>query len=881
MVFRRRHAVTAVAAAALAVALAAAQPAVTPPRPPQGTQALGLLLRRLENVGTVLFITAHPDDENNALLVALSRGLGVRTVLFTATRGEGGQNVIGPELGDALGVLRSEELAAIHRLDGVEQRFGRAYDFGFSYSVDETMQKWGQDAILEDCVRAVRAVRPDVIATLALRAREGGLHHQAAARLAAQAFRAAADPKAFPSEATSGLEPWQASRLYEGGVGGESSNGVVAFETAQADPLLGATWFEYGGRARTLHRTQGMSAPSGARGTAARYTLVESEPADDATARKGLLDGLDLSWHRLARFAGDEDQPALQKATAAIEERLHAARLAGESGDGAATIEPLRAALGLVRRLREEALVARWSPRVKVEILSRVETKETEVMEALALAQGLEVEAVAEDADVVPGQSVSVVATVTNGGAPVKVEDVALQAPEGWSVDRSSGGSGDVETKAGLETRFTVAVPRTAEVTRPRGRKSAGFARYEMPPDERAGPIFGPPPLRARVFFRSGGLIASVDRDVEGPVSGKRRKLSVVPAVSVAFEAANVILPLHAERGRAVHVHLRYFGKGPASAVCRITTRDGWTAHPAVLPVTFAQEDTDETVQFTLTRPPGRRSSRTEVDARVALSGALYGDDVQDIDYPHIERRRVVHDARLTAQALDVRVPPGRTIGYVAGAADKVVEGLEQIGVRATRLSPEDVATGDLSRFPAIVLGIRAYQTRVDLKRNHARLFEYVQHGGHLVVQHNMYEMNHEGPESTLRPDEVSPYTPYPAAVSDARVTEETAPVTILLPKHPLLTIPNVIGPADFDGWVQERGLFFLDARDPRYEQLLAAADPFPENAGEKKGMLVSARVGAGRWTYVGLGLWRQIQAGTPGAYRILANLVGQPAVSR
>jgi LmbE family N-acetylglucosaminyl deacetylase len=857
-----------------------AEKADLPPRELAGAQALGLLLRRLQTMGTVLFMVAHPDDENNALCVALSRGLGVRTVLLTATRGEGGQNEIGPELGESLGILRGEELGAIHRLDGVEQRFARAYDFGFSFSVDETMEKWGQTAILEDFVRAIRLVRPDVILTLPRVAKGGGQHHQAAGRLAALAFRAAADAKAFPPAALGGLEPWQASRVYEGGVGmGEAGeSGVVAFETARMDPLLGTTWFDYGGRARSLHRTQGMTAPRPESGTAPRYTLIDSEPPEDAGARKGLLDGIDVSWRRLATFASEKERPALALTLATIEGHLQAAGKAAESGTSPGPLDGLRAALGLIRRLREEALVAGWEPGARLEILSRVEAKETECMEAIALAHGLGFEATADDADVVPGQALTVVASITNGGADtVKVEDVALQTAAGWTSKRTDGEARSLAPAETLGLTYAVHVGDSAAITRSRGEKSAAFERYEMPAEERDGPLFGPPPLIARLFFTSGGLLVSVDRPVVVPVREERRLVTVVPEASIRFVSGTAVVARRTPR-KPIVVQLKHYGKGAQDGFCRIVASDGWTAAPAQVPVHFTDEDQELTVSFELQRPTGPAPRNTRLHASIRLGEKAYGDELQDIDYPHTQFRRAVRPAALLALALHVRVAPDQLVGYVAGKGDRVPEALDQLGVRWAPVTAADLASGDLSRFRTIVSGVRAYQSRPELKQHHDRLLEYVKGGGHVVVQYNKFELNQmeETPSAGASPA-TSPFTPYPAVVSAARITDETAPVRVLLPAHPLLNIPNRIGASDFAGWVQERGLYFLEARDPRYEELLAASDPFPENAGEKKGMLVSARVGAGRWTYVGLGLWRQLQAGTPGAYRILANLVSQP----
>ena len=855
------------AASCLAATLAlAAVPATVPPEP-AGAQALGLRLRRLTSLGTVLFINAHPDDENNAVITALARGQGVRTAVLTATRGEGGQNEIGPELGEALGVLRSEELAAIHRRDGVEQYFARAYDFGYSFSVEETQAKWGRDEILADFVRVVRAVRPDVIVTLRRDGRGGGQHHEAAGRIAAIAFHAAADPLLFPPEAVGGLEPWQTRRIYEGavGMGGRSAEGDALLETGASDAMLGTTWFDFGGRTRTLHRTQGMTAPGAESSTAIRYTLFDSEPSVEMPPGHGLLDRINTSWNRLLAFTGPKERPAVSAAVPAIEARLKEAQAAFDVQAPEKTLPALRAALALVRRLREEALVGEWSPRGKLEILSRLEPKETDLMEAIALAHGLRFDVRADDADVVPGQDVSVSGVVTSDqpGEALKLEDIVIQAPDGWTASRTAGEPQLLAAGTPATMTYRVHVAANAPITRALGRKHATADRYEMAENERTGRVFGPPPLQARLFFTSGGLLVSLDRNVVGPDAARPRTVSVVPAVAPRFLIPTSVIPL-GRRTRTIDVRVQYFGKGNEAAVCTLETPAGWTATPAEQPLRFSQEGEELSLRFELEPPAGEKPSRGVLRAVVTQGGASLGDALRLIDYPHVEARRSVQEATLPVRTLDVRVPPDTIVGYVSGAGDRVGEALEQLGLNVKYLGAEDLA-GDLSRYPTIVLGVRSYLVRPELEKLHEPLMQYVKGGGHLVVQYNKMEFNK------------GPFAPYPAKVGQNRITDENAPIRVLLPAHPLLTMPNAIGPTDFERWVQERGLYFLDAADPRYENLLAATDPFEENPGEKKGMLVSAPVGAGRWTYVGLGLWRQIEAGVPGAYRILANLVGQP----
>jgi LmbE family N-acetylglucosaminyl deacetylase len=862
-------------AAALAAVLFTRTPPVNADGPPSllpaeadSAVALGLALRRLPVMGTVLCITAHPDDENNAALVTLRDVLGLRTVVLTATRGEGGQNEIGPELGETLGLLRVAELEAVHRWDGAEQRFARAYDFGYSFSVEETYEKWGRAEILDDFVRMIRAVRPDVILTLPREAKGGGVHHQAAARLAVEAFRAAADAQAYPPEKHGGYAPWQPRKIYESAVGIVDAwpTGTILLRTDEPDPLLGMSPFALGAIARVEHRTQGMTVPLGT-ATDRRFTLVDSEPRV-TEVEAGLLDGVDLSWRRLLTFAGARERPALETGLPPVMEAIAAASAAFDLQAPEKTLPPLRSALLALRRLREEALVADWDPGVRLEILARLQAKETDLVEALALAHGLRFDAVADDAVVVPGQALVVQARVSSTDSAV-AQDVVLHVPPGWTFDRVRG----------AEREWTVRVPATATPTRPFGRRRATAARYDMDERERTGAVFPPPDVTASLRFTSGGLLLSLDRPVVAAVAAAAppRQVAIQPLFSVEATPEFLVVPESNHRRGAIDVRVRYNGRVPRSAICRVRVPYGWAAVPKSVTLRFSHEDETRALRFRLTAPrsPEQTSGCAPLDVAVVAAGRRYAEGFQELRYPHVATRFRSHPAQVCASLVDARVPAEAQVGYVAGAGDGMLEALKQLGIAATPLTRDDVAIGDLKRFTTIVIGVRAYQTRPELKEFHERLMEYVRGGGHLVLQSNR-------PSDWNAPAGggaavTSPFAPYPAVVSVRRLTDETAPVSLLAPEHPLLASPNRITAADFDGWIQDRGVYLFDARDERYEELLASADPWPLNAGEQKGLLVSARLGNGRWTYVGLALWRQLQAGVPGAYRLLANLVGQP----
>ena len=457
---RRARRTAVVAACALLLAGLALNAQVAPLPETRGAMGLALALRRLPVVGTVLYVTAHPDDEHNGVLVRLSRGLGLRVGLLTLTRGEGGQNEIGPELGEALGVLRTEELAAVHRYDGVEQMFGRAYDFGYSFSVDETLRRWGRDATLADIVAAIRRFRPDVILTLPLQGDPGGRHHEASAWLAREAFRAAADPARFPEQIQTGLLAWQARKLYQGTTGstGEKvGSSPVMLRTGIYDPVLGLSWQQFGNLARSMHRCQGQGRgridPLEGEGN---YSLVESEPPV-AGAESDILDGIDVGLDRLIR-SGQAEPPAahgLESLVAALAAQIDAAQAAFDARAPWKTVPSLAAGLATLRRLRTGLEALELSGAARGELTDRMAFKEREFLSALALAQGLAFEARADDDQVVPGQAFSVTASVWNQGSDtVAIDDLSLSVPDGWSAERVAGDLHPLEANQGLRVSY-------------------------------------------------------------------------------------------------------------------------------------------------------------------------------------------------------------------------------------------------------------------------------------------------------------------------------------------------------------------------------------------------------------------------------------------
>lgn len=862
-----------------------------------GEVGLGLVLRELGNVGIFLETAAHPDDENSALLAMLTRGQGIRTTLLTATRGSGGQNEIGPELGESLAVLRTEELASVHRWDGTEQYFGRFIDFGYSFSVDETYRKWGRQEILSDYVRMIRQIRPDVIMTMPPEGELGGAHHQAQARITGEAFRLAADPSAFPEQLREGLRPWQASKLYymAGFMVPDNAPrvaGQLLVKTDIYDPLLGETYAEIGLQARSNHKCQGMAQllflPGSPSSTTYRLgdTTLEGGTGRPETA---MFDGIDTSIASLARYAKPAPE-ALTTGLAGIAADVERARQSFDAHGPAAALDPIGAGLAAVRAFRARLGSMGLDAAARFEIDYRLKTKEEQFERAAVLAQGVRIDVLADDGVVFGGQPVHAQAIVANrGNADLVVKGVSFLGFEGGASCGAAASSAGQST-AGATVRgggimprceATLTVPSDAKPSTPYWHPLPGAARYEFDKDVPFGLPFRPTPFRARIDLVIAGQDVTVDQPVEHRYSGnifsgeKRSELLVVPRLSATVTPDIAIIPAGAGTAarvaaREVRVSVINGDKGAASGDVFLQAPAGWKVSPASAPIEFAREDASETVRFTVSPPAGVKPGQYEVTAGVRSKGATFVDGYEVIEYPHIHRRHRILPARTTIKVIDVKVAPSLKVGYIMGVGDQVPDALAQLGARVDLLDDDALAWGDLRQYDAIVTGVRAYERRSDLKANNRRLLDYAAGGGTVIVQYN-------------KPPDFNDaqYGPYPAKLGNGRVTDENAPVQVLDPANPIFSFPNAIRPAAWQGWVQERGTYFMGEKDQRYVDLVQMEDTFPANSGMKRGALVEASVGKGHWVYVGLGLWRQLPAGTDGAYQLFANLISLGKSSR
>ena len=841
-----------------------------------GQSELGLMLRRLNTSGVFMMATAHPDDEDNALLTMLSRGQGIRAALVTATRGDGGQNEIGPELFDALAVLRTEELLAAHRLDGAEQYFTRAVDFGYSFSIEETFEKWGRQEILGDFVRMIRTIRPDVITGLSSEGQGGGQHHQASGVLAQEAFRAAADPTQFPDQIEAGLRPWQAKKFYVWqnwygfrGRGGEPGGASAAtIDVGGYDPLLGRTYAEIGHLARSMHKCQGMSqliTPPGA--AVSQYRLVDTIiPGRAGVAETSLFDGVDTTIAGLAQYAGSRAPTELTMGLASI--ALHAEKAAQRfPRDGSDAItEPILAGLKAVHGLRAQLGSLGLDEDARFEIDFRLEAKEREFEEAAILAHGLRLEALANDGLVTPGQPVTISVLVANHGkADVGVSGVTFAGFD----DAGPGCRADVVKVRGVyNCSSQPRIPADAKLSGLYFKRLPDAARYAFEPDVPFGLPFRPTPFLATFELEFSSARISIEVPVQHRYEGdifsgeKRMELKVVPRFAVRVTPGIAIIPHAAREGREVRVTVTNSGRDSAEGEVMLELPSGWRTTPERVPVRFTREDEEQAVRLAVVPGAATRPGEYRIRAVVESSGQRVHHGYQVVEYPHTGRRHLFKASETIMKVIDVEVAPDLTVGYVKGSGDEMPAAMEQLGARVDMIDADQLAWGDLSRYNVIVTGVRAYELRTDLRANNDRLMDYVEQGGTLIVQYNKFKFND------------AQYGPYPVRVSRNRVTDESAPVELLVPDHPMFTFPNRIDDGTWAGWVQERGLYFLGQKDPTYVDLVQLEDSFESNSGIKRGALVEARAGDGRWIYLGLGLWRQLPAGTTGAYQLLANLI-------
>jgi LmbE family N-acetylglucosaminyl deacetylase len=825
-------------------------------------------LDRLNEVGTVLMIAAHPDDEHTAVLAYFARGRHMRTAYLSVTRGEGGQNLIGSEQGPQMGIIRTQELLAARKIDGAEQFFTRAIDFGFSKTASETMEKWGHDRILSDVVWVIRRYRPDVIILVfSGTPSDGHGQHQVSAILGKEAFAAAADANQFP-EQLKYVEPWRARRLVRasfggggrgvppttpgapgtappatastppatastppasgrGGRGGQQAAALPnagEADTGGFNPILGYSYQELANMSRSMHHSQGTGAMRQVNPGTTSFGLVAGEPSS-----KDLFDGIDTTWSRLP--GGAAVGPILEAAIRNFE-----------------PAHPEKAIPALAKARPLIAAIA--DPLAKIKL--------AELDETIALCAGLFVEAQAQQAQVSPGGQLSVTTTVLNRStAEVTLDGGRVEGIWNEPLEIKPAKLGHNQS---AHVQFDRTVPPGQAYSQPYWlvKPPAGDV-YQVDDQRLVGLADTPPVLQMRLRLTVDGAPIEVVRAVQHRYAerseGERvRRLVVVPAVAVDLPDPVAVFP--AAAARKVQVALQA-NVANASGELRLDLPAGWKAEPASQAFKVSAGEVEE-VTFEVTPPAGETTATMKAVA--AVNGRDIASGMQVISYPHIPPQTLFppSDVKLVRANIDVKA---HKIGYIMGAGDEMPDALRQLGLEVTLLGPSDLEQGDLARFDAIVAGVRAYNVRADLKANQARLLNYVKNGGTYVVQY-------QTGDASLN------MGPYPFTVPGGtrwRVTVEEAPVIFPHQDSPLLQYPNHISQKDFEGWVQERGLYFATQWDKQYQTVLSSHDPDEEGM---EGGELWTRYGKGVYIFTSYAWFRQLPAGVPGAFRLFANLL-------
>jgi LmbE family N-acetylglucosaminyl deacetylase len=870
----------------LAFVIARPVPAELQVRAEYDVGALGLLqsLRRLQTTASVMHTGAHPDDEDSALIARLARGDYARVVYLSLNRGEGGQNTIGSELFEPLGIIRTEELLQARRLDGGQQLFTRAFDFGFSRTRAESTAIWGEEPLLDDMVRAIRTFRPlVVISRFSGTPADGHGHHQLAGYLTPIAVARAADPAAFPAQIAEGLRPWRTLKVYvgEGFQPSASQPGqapALRIDTGRFDPLLGRSYFEIAMEGRSQHRSQHQGALE-LRGPRTSGVRLLSSLVDGANAATGdsVFSGLDTSIAGIPQLAG---APAgtLSADLTAIQGAVDNAIAAYRPFAPADIIAPLAQGRRALTAAQSHVGTIPLDPGIKADLDFQLTLKAAEFDEALTRAAGVVIDTLADRETVAPGETFNVtVQAFYPPGSPVEVGAVQLRAPAGWHVETGDApaarsvqsiGRGGAEI-ARNTTRFRVTVPPDALPTEPYWlTKPRNGALFEWPAGSPKGQPFGPSPLQAVIASRIGGAEVTRTQDVEfrfaDPARGElRRRLDVVPPISVAVNDPLIITQAVPQRTtREVIVGAENLVPATQKGSLTLRVPDGWSVKPIEQPFSLDAAGDRMSARFTLSIPASAAVKEYRLEAIATVGDHRYTQTLHTIAYPHIQTHRFYTPAVADVQVIKLRVPSVR-VGYVMGTGDDVASAIRLMGIPVTLLDSDALTTGDLSRFDTIVVGIRASEVRPDFVANHKRLLQWVESGGTLIVQYQAPDYAERG------------LPPYPARIApptnDARVTDERAPVSILQPEHQVFTTPNRIAVEDWSGWVQERSVNDWTTFDPRYTALLESHDPgaTPQRGGEE-----IARIERGYYVYTAYAWFRQLPAGVPGAYRLFANLL-------
>jgi LmbE family N-acetylglucosaminyl deacetylase len=879
-----------------------------------GSRALWQSLQKLHTRASVLMVTAHPDDEDGGMLTYESRGQGANVTLLTLNRGEGGANVMSPDYFDALGLVRTEELLAADRNYGVDQYWTRVCDYGFSKTKEEALEKWGHDRVLADVVRVVRLTRPLIITSVFVGGRtDGHGNHQVAGQMAQEAFKAAADPAMFPEQIKQGLHPWKALKDYarvpyspitekgildyadgkfypaefynytDGTVIKGALSAQVQVPEGDYNPVLGLTYVQTAMRGLGHQKSQsgGVGLTPAEADLNPYHRFASTLPASDTES--SFFDGIDVSLTGIASLVQSGNSPFLKDGLANINALVEKAITDFSAQNPQTVARTLAEGLKSTRELMEKVSGSNLSGDAKYDVTHELQIKKSQFENALSEALGVSVLAtIAPDKEptgpfarffrnpetfqvAIPGQEFWVKVHTTNPTSdPVTLESVALETPQGesWRTDPAMQSGGTLKSNQSSDLRFKVQVAEKAAFTRPYfSRPDIEQPYYDIRDPRYLSLPLAPYPLAARVRFSYNGVpferaqvVQSIKR-VTGP-GLVADPLIVGPAISVSIMPQAGIVPLD-EKTFDVSVSLHSNVKGPAKGSVRLDLPAGWNA--AEQEFSAAKDGEDQTLSFHVT--PGKiEETPYTITAIATYNGQQYKEGYHTIGYQGLRPYNLYRQSTYRTTGVDVKVAPGLKVGYITGAGDEIPQSLVNLGINVQFLSMGDLAGADLSRFDAIITGVRAYAVRDDLKTFNGRLLDYVKNGGVLIVQYNTPEYDHN----------FGPF-PYKMGSNPEEVTDETSKVEILDGSNPIFTWPNKISGKDFEHWIEERGSKFLESWDTGYEPLLETHDPGQE---PQKGGLLYAKYGKGVYIYNAYAFYRQMPEGVPGSYRLFANMI-------
>ncbi len=779
---------------------------------------LKLGLKKLNVLGSALYIAAHPDDENTRLLAYLAKEKKFRTGYLSLTRGDGGQNLIGNEQSELLGLIRTQELLAARRTDGAEQFFSRAIDFGFSKTSDETFRIWNKEQILADAVWVIRNFKPDVIITrFPGDARAGHGHHAASAIIAREAFIAAADPNRFP-EQLKFVEVWSAKRLFWntfnfGGLN-TTSNDQIKLDVGAFNPLLGKGYGEIAADSRTNHKSQGFGSAK-QRGQSYEYFSHTT----GVSAKADILEDINSNWDRIP--GGTEISRMIT--------------LADKNFDIDNPSKSVPSLINILNAL-EKLPNSYWK-----------EQKSQELKVLIAGAAGLWFESYASE----PTHAL---------GDQIKLRhDIVVQSDVSINLSAINGQKQEIELKNGVLKNIE-GIAAAEAITEPYWLlNNHELGTFQVKDQHLIGKAENPAPITVKFTFNIAGKEISYERAamykstdlVRGEVY---QPLVIAPAITATIsEKAFVFI---GNTPKKVQVQLKSFRNASKGTVIPEVPR-GWTVKPQKFIIELLKKGDEKAIEFEIIPTEASEAGNFAINIQTEQGISNRGNKV--INYEHIPLQNLFPIAKAKIERIELQTK-GKKIGYLAGAGDLIPESLQQVGFQVNTLSEADVMNGNLSQYDAIIAGVRAYNVNERLSLMQPKLMEYVKNGGTYLVQYNV--------SSPLLVDNIGPY---PFKISRDRVTEENSAVTFLEKDHPVLNYPNKITSKDFEAWVQERGLYFLTSLDPNYKRILSMND---QGESPKDGSLIITDYGKGRFVYTSLAFFRELPAGIPGAYRLFVNLI-------